>query len=245
MKNNLDLKRDSEGLLVKKLNRYFWKKLFLFFFSLIFLLIILCLMIILFEQLFEHDRSTSRQISIYLLIPALILFSLLLVLTINEYRSFFSKKFYIIEGRSYLTINDIFENDNRLNILKGILNNPGIHHNELQRNCTLQKGQLQWHLNVLLKYNIIKKKRYGQYSVYFPITSSIEEIENLKNLIPKSKTTLVILNIIEDNPRINSSEISRILKLSRNTVKYHIDKLSEENLIKLIKNGRKIELYPI
>ncbi|MFX0030353.1 MAG: winged helix-turn-helix transcriptional regulator, partial [Candidatus Hermodarchaeota archaeon] len=146
---------------------------------------------------------------------------------------------------SYLTITDIFENENRLNIINQILKNPGIHHNELLRRCELQKGQLQWHLDVLLKYNIIKKERYGQYTVYFPITTSFDANEYLENLILKSKTTSEILKIIKENPGINSSEISRILDLSRNTIKYHVDKLSKERMINLIRKGRKIELHPI
>ncbi|MBA7647166.1 hypothetical protein ES703_54936 [subsurface metagenome] len=130
-----------------------------------------------------------------------------------------------------------------MNILKQILNNPGIHQNELMRNCNLQKGQLQWHLDVLLKHRIIKKEKYGQYTIYFPITSSIESIDAFKNLPTKSETTTKILKLIKNYPGISSSEISKKINLARNTVKYHIDKLSEDNLISLKEKGRKIELY--
>ncbi len=100
-------------------------------------------------------------------------------------------------------------------------------------------------MDVLLKYNVIKKEKYGQYTIYFPITTSFDANEYLENLIAKSKTTSEILKIIKENPGINSSEISRILDLSRNTIKYHIDKLSKENLIKSTRRGHKIEFYPI
>ena len=175
----------------------------------------------------------------------LILTSLLIILTVNEYKEYCKRKTIVAERFTYLSFEDIFENENRVNILNQILRNPGIHHNELLRNCDLQKGQLQWHLGVLLKYNIIKKEKYGQYTIYFPITTSYDAIEYLENLIAKSKTTSEILKIIKENPGINSSEISRILSLSRNTIKYHIDKLSKEKLIILTRRGRKIELYPI
>ena len=227
-----------------KETRYFYLKLIFIFFSLFLLIIILYLSIITFERTFDY-KTTLRLVSIYLLIPVLILIALFIGITVKEYKSRFYMKEYIVEGRSYLTIKDVFENENRVNVLKKILNNPGIHFNDLLRNCELQKGQLQWHLDVLLRYAIIKKKRYGQYSIFFPITSTIEEIDNFKNLLPKSKTTQEILLIVKNNPGINSSEISRIIKLSRNTIKYHIDKLADENLVKFIKEGRKIELYSI
>ena len=182
---------------------------------------------------------------ISLLIVAILLISTLTILTLKEYRSYIIRRSHIQRGNSHLTITDIFENENRINLINQILRNPGIHHNELLRKCDLQKGQLQWHLGVLLKYKIIKKEKYGQYTIYFPITTSNDAIEYLENFIAKSKTTSEILKIIKENSGINSSEISRILNLSRNTIKYHINKLSKEKLITLTRRGRKIELYPI
>jgi predicted transcriptional regulator len=168
--------------------------------------------------------------------------SIIEVLSVSEYRGYFLRKTITKKGRSYLTLSDIFENENRIRILTQILKNPGIHHNELLRNCNLQKGQLQWHIDVLLRNHIIKKEKHGQYTVYIPIANSYDTKELF---ITKSKTTSKILDIIKGKPGINSSEISRILNLSRNTVKYHVDKLSKEKLITLIKIGRKLELYPI
>ncbi|GAF73124.1 unnamed protein product, partial [marine sediment metagenome] len=129
-----------------------------------------------------------------------------------------------------------------VNILTQILNNPGVHHNELLRNCNLQKGQLQWHIDVLLRNQIIKKEKHGQYTIYVPVLKSYDSEEII---FMKSKTSSEILTIIKNKPGINSSEISRLINLSRSTVKYHIDKLSEENLISLIRKGRKIELFSI
>ena len=51
------------------------------------------------------------------------------------------------------------------------------------------------------------------------------------------------MDIIQKNPGINSSEISRMLNLSRNTIKYHIDKLLKNDLIYFEEKGRIIELY--
>jgi len=195
------------------------------------------------ERKFDLDIIDLRSILIYLLVPTLVFVSTFTALTVKEYKNYFIRRSYIKEGRSYLTLADIFQNENRLNILTEILNNPGIHHNELLRSCNLNKGQLQWHLDTLLKHSIIKKEKYGQYTIYFPITSSTEAIEVFKNQFSKSKTTLNVLNTIKKNPGINSAEVSRILNLSRNSIKYHIDKLLEQHYIRLEKKGRVKELY--
>ncbi|MFX1557962.1 MAG: winged helix-turn-helix transcriptional regulator [Promethearchaeota archaeon] len=196
------------------------------------------------EDVFGDPKITQLRLVIFsLLIPTIAFVSIFVVLTIKEYSSLFLRKVYLQKGRSYLTLSEIFENENRSKILKQILNNPGIHQNELLRNCNIQKGQLQWHLDVLLKYNIIKKKKFGQYSIYFPILSNIETVEGFENGLAKSETTAQIFHLIQENPGIYSSEIARKVNLARNTVKYHIDKLYKENLIQLERKGRKIRLY--
>ena len=231
-------------LLSEKYKRKFITKIILFVFSLVLLSTISFLLIKLLEEpVFDPDIIVITSFLIFLLVPTLIFVSTITALTVKEYRNYFNRRSYIKEGRSYLSLADIFQNESRLKILTEILNNPGIHHNELLRSCNLNKGQLQWHLDTLLKHSIIKKEKYGQYAIYFPITSSIEAIEDFKNQFAKSKTTLEVFNSIKKYPGIKSVEISRILNLSRNSIKYHIDKLLEKHLIRLEKKGRVKELY--
>jgi predicted transcriptional regulator len=239
------MKRLESDMKEKRFNLFIILKFGIFILSLIILSIILILLITSHELVFGRIEFINFAIIlISILIAGILSISIFELLTIKEYKGYFIKKRHLKKGKSYLTLKDIFENENRLNILKEILNDPGIHQNELLRNCHLQKGQLQWHLDVLVKNRIIKKERYGQYAIYFPITSSIESIENFKSMPSKSETTEKVLDIIQKNPGINSSKISRILNLSRNSIKYHIDKLIEENLIFFKEKGRKKELYP-
>ncbi|MFW9946530.1 MAG: winged helix-turn-helix transcriptional regulator [Candidatus Odinarchaeota archaeon] len=197
------------------------------------------------EDVFGEPVNTVIKLFIIILsITVIILVSLSIVISVKEYKNRFTRKQVFYSGRSRLTLKEIFENENRKNIIKLILENPGIHHNELLRESNIQKGQLQWHLEVLLKYNIIRKEKFGQYSVYFPIMNSIETLELFENGLAKSETTTKVFKIIQKTPGISSSEISDKINLARNTVKYHVDKLSENNLIQFKKKGRKIELYP-
>ncbi|NVM16691.1 MAG: winged helix-turn-helix transcriptional regulator [Candidatus Lokiarchaeota archaeon] len=219
-------------------------KIIFFIFSLVLLSIITFFLIELYKwDVLDPEIDTLKSLLLYLLIPTILLVSILTALTVNDYRNYFIRRSYIKEGRSYLSLADIFQNENRINILRKILDNPGIHHNELLRSCDLKKGQLQWHIDTLLKHCIVKKEKYGQYTIYFPITTSAEAIEVFKNKFAKSKTTLEVLNTIKKHPGINSGEISRILNLSRNSIKYHIDKLLKQHFIRLEKKGRVNELY--
>ena len=180
--------------------------------------------------------------SISILILGLI--SAFLSLTVKEYKMYFKRKDFSIVGKHILSFEDIFENENRKKIIAKILQEPGIHNNELLRQCDLQKGQLQWHLYVLMQYGIIKKEKVGQFSVFFPIKMAKDPNQYSRLLIGKSKTSLKVLDLIEKNPGINSSTIALQLFLNRSTVKYHIDKLKKKDLVLFKPKGRKIELFP-
>jgi predicted transcriptional regulator len=139
-----------------------------------------------------------------------------------------------------LSIEDVFNNENRKLIIKEILNEPGIHYNELLRRLSLKSGQLQWHLKLLKNFGVIRSERIDNFLVF---RCSGEKIENKNNLV-KSPTTYLIYECIKKKPGITASSIAHNLDLRRNTVKYHVDKLKEKNLIYSIQNGRRLLLHP-
>ncbi len=191
-----------------------------------------------------EDNVIKWAFIAFISVLILVLISAVLSLTVKEYKMYFKGKDFSTKGHHILSYNDIFENENRKKIIARILQEPGIHNNELLRQCNLQKGQLQWHLYVLMQYGIIKKEKVGQFSVFFPIKMTKDQNQYSRLLIGKSKTSLKVLDLIEKNPGINSSAIALQLFLNRSTVKYHIDKLKKRNLILFKHKGRKIELFP-
>ena len=69
-------------------------------------------------------------------------------------------------------------------------------------------------------------------------------MSNIDIKLAKSDTTLKILSMIEEHPGTYGSEIANKLDLDHKTVKYHIEKLKEINLVETKKVGRKNLLYP-
>ena len=223
-------------------NFYFFFKISLIL-LILFLLIFLSCQIIGLSTIFFFDPILESMIMTVLLL----IFSLILIVgtvTLLEYKTKFSNKQVLSTSRSYLTMEDIFQNENRINIISQVLKNPGIHHNELLRTCNLQKGQFQWHLDILLKNRIIQKENQGQYTLYYA-NKIIESSQSVKEGIIDSSSTKKILDIIRENPGINSTFIAKRIKLARNTVSYHVDKLIDANLIEVQKKGRKKEIFPI
>lgn len=149
----------------------------------------------------------------------------------------------IEKGAHRLSIEEVLENENRNKIIDLILNEPGIHFNELLRQTGLAAGNLVWHLDILLTYKVIGKKRIGNYIAYFPYYQK-NPISNVDLKLQKSKLTLEILEMIEKNPGLWNNLITKKFKVDHKTIQYHLDKLSDLDLIIFKKDGRKKKIYP-
>ena len=146
------------------------------------------------------------------------------------------------KGVHKLSIEDVFANKNRLTIINLLSTSPGIHFNELQRQCKIGRGQLIWHLDILEQYGIIQRQKIKQFTVFFPtLKENLLQNTSIYNKI--SKTAQNIINLIKTNPGMTASEISRQLKLHRSSVKYHVDQMKLDQLIRVEKSGRKDKLY--
>ena len=224
------------------------KSFYSIFLKLILILLSIFIIFLLFNLLINISNTFAPDFKIQGTIIILIIFSIILlsitfVMTVLEYKQKFLSKKVQDSGRSYLSMEDIFENENRINIIKHIIDNPGIHHNELMRVCDLQKGQLQWHLDILIKNQIIKKTVQGQYALYFPNLKSFELPRSVMKGIIRNSTSHDILEIIKENPGINPTLIAKKVNLAKNTINYHLDKLFKADMIYTKRSGRRKEVY--
>lgn len=149
----------------------------------------------------------------------------------------------IEKGAHRLTLEEVLENENRNKIIDLILEQPGIHFNELLRQTGLAAGNLVWHLDILETYKVIGKKRIGKFVAYFPYYQK-NPISNLDIKLSKSKLTLEILEMIEKEPGLWSNLITKRFKVDHKTIQYHVNKLKELELINFKKDGRKKKIYP-
>jgi len=225
-------------------NKFFYLTIsfYLLVFSLIFILIIY-----LFNEFFKRDLAFGKRIFdstlIFLIIfLIIIIIPILTILTLNEYKTYIRKQSQVSNEARDLTLDDIFENEVREKIIKIILENPGIHTNEILRDLDLAKGQLQWHLDILLSNEIIKMKKLGQYTTFYSKFNN-NNLDYTKILISKSDTASKILDLIKKNPGINSKTISENLNLNRSSVKYHVDKLIKRKMISFKDAGNEKRLF--
>lgn len=150
------------------------------------------------------------------------------------------KKNILVDG-SKLTQDDVLKNSNRLKIYNTILNNPGIHFMCIINLLGMSIFLVKWHLNMLLKFNFIKKTNVENREIYY--NSSLSE-ENAKILhFMGRERTLKIINYLKKNPNGSPKyRISKDLKMHQNTVSKYILKLEELEIL-LRKNLPNKTLY--
>jgi predicted transcriptional regulator len=162
-----------------------------------------------------------------------------LMMSKEEYRSYLKNRLVYYHTEPHrLTMEEVLENEYRTKIIDLIIDDPGIHYRELQRQVNTSASNLTWHLEILVHYKIIHKQIVGKYLIYYPFLDK-NPFADLNMNIVKSKTTLNVFQIISDNPGIYQSRIANRLELNHKTIKYHLDKLIVSNLIKVTKKGRK------
>ncbi len=199
-----------------------------------------------FITLFEIEGAPYdwSWLIITIIVVSIGIISLIVLISKRDYFKYLKTRTISIErGAHRLSLDDVLENENRNKIIDLILTKPGIHFNELLRQSGIAAGNLVWHLDILSTYKVIGKKRIGNFVAYIPYYQK-NPISNIDLKLQKSKVTLEILEMIEQEPGLWNNLITKKLKVDHKTVQYHIKKLTELGLINIIKEGRKNKLLP-
>ena len=179
-----------------------------------------------------------------IIISAIAIISIAIAISKKEFFDYLKTRTTTLDkGAHRLTMEEVLENENRNKIIDLILEEPGIHFNELMRRTELAPGNLVWHLDILETYKIIGKKRVGNFLAYLPYYPK-NPISNIDLRLSKSKITLDILETIESEPGIWNNIITKKFKVDHKTIHYHLKKLTELDLIRVKKEGRKLKIFP-
>ena len=139
------------------------------------------------------------------------------------------EKNIIVEG-SKLTKYDIFSNLNRKKIYEFIIKNPGIHFNKLVKSLNISVFSVEWHLNILLKFDLIRKVKIEKYDAYFDSKLPSKNDEIL-HIISREKCKKIIQYLNQNNEGYSKNYLSKELQIHSNTISTYIEKLEEFGLL--------------
>ncbi len=143
----------------------------------------------------------------------------------------------LIEGSKF-SKETVLSNQYRYNIYNFIKNQRGVHFSLIKKNVftdnkdTLgSSGQLIWHLEMLLKFEYIKKLKVGNYTVFIPI--EIDEDLGALYFLLKDSINKKIIKLLFEKESIIKSDVYKLLNEKRENVYYRINNLIEYDLISL------------
>ena len=155
----------------------------------------------------------------------------------------------LLEGSKF-SKETVLENYLRKNILEYIRINGCAHFSNLRKKVATESdgslgssGQLVWHLEMLMKFNYIKKIKVGNYSVFFPY---MEDEKTAKVLfLMKDRINREIFGLLGERGPIIKADIHKEIDERREDVYYRINNLINQNLLKYDQASKEISLYQI
>ena len=141
-------------------------------------------------------------------------------------------KNHIIVERSKLLRENILQNSTRKKIDDFIKNNSGVYFNLLVKKLNITPPVVEWHLNILLKFNLIKKKKIDNHKVYYNANFNPRDIKELY-FLSKDKSRQIIDYFKKNNKhKITKSYLSNTLKIHYNIISKYIDNLEKIGVLK-------------
>ncbi|MHA1302743.1 MAG: winged helix-turn-helix transcriptional regulator [Candidatus Heimdallarchaeaceae archaeon] len=126
----------------------------------------------------------------------------------------------------------------RREIYRIICETPGMYFFELTNVLMLPQGTIDWHLRQLEKANLIKSMKFGGKRIYYPRNLRSKEVEKAFVAI-KHPTAKKIFSYILNKEGCYQSEIAAELNIHHDTVRHHVERMINANLITKYKLGRK------
>ena len=106
----------------------------------------------------------------------------------------------------------------------------------------LSTGSVKYHLDYLIKHNLLKQEKEGNNQRYFPKNFTPHNAKLLGLLRQKSVKNILLYILINEN--CNHEQIVKSVSLSPSTVSWHLKKLEGANIVKSVKKGR-YKIYSI
>jgi predicted transcriptional regulator len=145
----------------------------------------------------------------------------------------------LVEG-SKLTKELVLSNLHRKNIYEFIRTNRGAKFStirDMYEGTTGSSGQLIWHLQLLLKFNYIKRLKFKRFTIFLPV--EMDEEEGLVNFFVRDPLNHKILKLLCAQGPLKRTDLYEVFDAPREKIHYRVKVLLETNLITAFGEGEK------
>jgi len=140
----------------------------------------------------------------------------------------------LVEGSKY-TRDEVLNNNYRYNLFRFLTSHLGAHFSTIRKGLITDNmgssGQLIWHLEMLIKFNYIKKIKIKNYTVFLPY--EIDDEIGVLHFVLRDEIYLKIIQLLISNEKLKKSEVHKLVNEKRETIYYRINNLIEFNIVRL------------
>lgn len=139
---------------------------------------------------------------------------------------------FFLGGAKFVNPENVLENEARRSIFEYIQIHPGVHLRAAATALDLSTTNVLWHLRKLEMANLVTSKKFEGYKVFYPIEGGVETKKKaLAASVLKNENAMSILEYVAANPSAHQREIARALGVNHGTVRWHLRKLEEAELV--------------
>jgi len=142
----------------------------------------------------------------------------------------------MLNYKNRLTKNDLLKLKIRRVIYRFILKNPGLHFRELVRRLNIPRSTLSYHLNYLIKQELLVMKKDDKFTSYF-ISKNIGDREKKLLHIIRVETTRNVLLYMMIMVIASQIEIAKELDKHPTTINFHLKRLMKHGIIEPAPTG--------
>ena len=155
----------------------------------------------------------------------------------------------LVEGSKYTKIT-VLDNRFRRILYEFIKSNLGTHFSHIKTHLDFSKegknvspGRLIWHLEMLLKFNLIKKVKIKNYTLFLP--TEVSEDEGIVHFILRDEINFKIITKLLKKDFVKVADIYKVIEEKRELVYYRVKNLIEfEILIFEEANNKYVAINP-
>ena len=151
---------------------------------------------------------------------------------------------FFLGGAKFVNSGNVLENDARRQIFEYIQQHPGVHLRAAASALDLSTTNVLWHLRKLEDANLVTSKKFEGYKVFYPVEGGVETKRKAIALsVLKNDNATQILFYVSSNPSAHQREIARALGVNHGTVRWHLRKLEEAELVSPVKKEHTTHYY--
>jgi predicted transcriptional regulator len=123
----------------------------------------------------------------------------------------------------------LLENSKRKRIYEFIKNNPGFHFRELQIILKIPLSSMEYHIDYMVRHQVIYKEKEGLYARYFAQQPTREELKLISAL--RHEKVREIVAIVLEKTDVKFQDLKDYLNFPSSTLSYYLKYLMDHNIL--------------